>query len=419
MLPNVTTIIRTNIGGNARAQAYGVMAGMNALGLAIGPLIGGFLTTYFSWRWAFRLEIFFLLLVLLKNSVIPKDITKKVRPKLDKGGVAWQGAAMMFIVVSTLLISDYGLFMAKKPFELFGHEIAPFGLSIVPIIFSIGIFCLLRFVRHEEKVDAAGKNVLVDLKLFRIKDYVRGLNIRFLHTALMAGALFAVPLFLQVTFNLSPFSTGFVLFALSLGLLITALGGAKRGLQFLPKQKVRCGLLIAITGLLIMAVYVYLGDKPIGIVPGLFIYGLGLGLIASQIVNLIMSAVEPKQTAEAAGVTSTLETLGSSIGTAIVGTVLVVALTAGATKLVNQSTVYSPDSKTQISAKISEGIEVVSSTTVADTIQENGSSEAETIRIYDLARQNAFIITLLFMAFVALVAFMLAKKLPETRTAIE
>ncbi len=101
--------------------------------------------------------------------------------------------------------------------------------------------------------------------------------------------------------------------------------------------------------LVVMGVYMMIGDAPVGLVPGLFIYGLGLGLIASQIVNLILSSIPPKQTAEASGVTSTLETLGSSVGTAIIGTILVVAITGGATRLVDQSTVLSSADKTQIS----------------------------------------------------------------------
>ena len=127
MLPNVTTIIRANIHGGERAQAYGMMAGINALAMAVGPIIGGFLTTFFSWRWAFRLEVFVLLFVLFMGNVIPKDVLAKVRPKLDKIGVMWQASAMIFFVLGLLMITDYGLFLAKQPFIIFGYEFAPFG----------------------------------------------------------------------------------------------------------------------------------------------------------------------------------------------------------------------------------------------------------------------------------------------------
>jgi MFS family permease len=416
MLPNVTTIIRANISaGPPRAAAYGMMAGINALGLAIGPLVGGFLTTYFSWRWAFRLEIFFLLIVLLYSRVIPKDILGKTRPTLDKIGVAWQAAAMIFIVLGMLLISDYGLIFAKKPFVIFNHEISLLGLSIVPVIIGLGLVCLFMFVRSEKASELKQRDVLVDLNLFKIKEFVKGLNIRFLQVALVAGTTFAVPLYLQVTYGLSAFETGLILLGFTAGLLLTAIGASKYGLKYLPKRKIKVGFLISIAGLLIMAGYVAFGDSPAGMVPGIFVYGLGLGLVTSQIVNLVMSTVKPNKTAEASGITSTLETLGSSVGTAIIGTILVVSLTAFAGRLVSQSTVFSPAAKTQISSQMSSSIEVVSSDVVSNTIKENGDYEKEAVRIYDKARENAFIVTLSFMAFTALVSYFLANRLANNK----
>lgn len=412
MLPNVNTIIRANVRGKARTQAYGLMAGINGLATAVGPLIGGFLTTYFSWRWAFRLEVGILAFVLVMSNVIPKDKLPKKVPKLDKGGVVWQSAAMVLMVLGTLLIANYGLFFAKQPFVVFGLEFAPLGLSIVPFLFGGAILCLIKFVSHEDRVVKSGRNPLVDLQLFTNKLFTKGLNIRFMQVALIAGTTFAVPLFLQVTYGLSAFETGLILLGLTAGLLITALGGAKKGLQFSPKQKIEWGLLVSILGLLIIGAYMLIGDAPMGMIPGLFVYGLGLGLIASQIVNLIMSSVPPRQTAEGSGITSTLETLGSSVGTALVGTVLVVAITAGATRLVDQSPVFTPEEKTTISQNMATSVEAVSTSVVEENIQENGPKEAEIVRIYEQARINGFIITIGIMAFTALVAYMLARRLP-------
>jgi MFS family permease len=416
MLPNVTTIIRANTtAGKARAAAYGLMAGINALGMAVGPLLGGFLTTYFSWRWAFRLEVGILLIVLLMRNVIPKDVLGSIRPKLDKIGVAWQAAAMIFVVMGMLLISDYGLIRAKKPFELFGYEISLFGLSIVPILFGIGALCLVMFVRNEHSRLADNKDTLVDLALFKIREFTKGLNIRFFQVALVAGTTFAVPLYLQVTYGLSAFETGLILIGFTAGLLTTAIGASKYGLKYPAKKKVTTGFLISIVGLFILIAYVANGDSAAGMIPGIFVYGLGLGLITSQIVNMIMNTVNSKQTAEASGITSTLDTLGSSVGTAIIGTVLVVSLTFFTGNLVSQSTVLSDDAKSQISSDMATSIDVVSNEVVSDAIQENGQYEDEVIRIYDQARENAFIVTLLFMAMISGLSYMLAKNLSEDK----
>ena len=421
MLPNVNTIIRANVMGPARAQAYGLMAGINALGMAVGPLLGGFLTTYFSWRWAFRIEVFVLLFVLLMRNVIPKDKLTGPRPALDKLGVFWQALAMIFLVVATLAISDYGLLIAKQPFVIFGYEFAPFGLSIVPFLFGIGILCLMMFVKVENNLTLAGKESLIKMSLFKIVDFVKGLNIRFIQVALVAGTTFVVPLYLQVTFGLSAFETGFILIGFTAGLLASSIGASKKGLNVLPKKKIELGFLISILGILVMIFSIYLGVKPISLVPGIFIYGLGLGLITSQIVNLVMASVKAEDTAEASGVTSTLETLGSSVGTAIIGSILVVSLTTGITMMVNDSQVLPPEVKAEITNNMQASVEVVSTEVLSDAIPEGSIYEEEVIRIYDEARQNAFAITLLFMAFTSLVSFVFAKGLPavQAKEAVE
>ena len=419
MLPNVNTIIRAYITGTARVRAYGLMGGINAMALAVGPLIGGFLTTYFSWRWAFRLEVGVLVGVFLMSSSIPKDVIGKVRPVLDKVGVLWQAAAMVLFVVGTLLIADYGLLFAKQPFIIGGYEFAPLGLSIVPFLYGAAVLCLIQFVHWERHLEEKGRDSLVDLDIFGIRDFVTGLDVRFIQVALVAGTTFAVPLFLQVTYGISAFETGFILLGLTAGLLVTALAGSKRGLTILPKKKVAGGFLIAIVGILIMVAYLFVGESPLGLIPGLFVYGLGIGLVVSQIVNLIMAAVTPKQTAEASGIASTIETLGSAVGTALIGTILVVALTSGAAMMVEQSTVFPCEVKQQISEDMATSLEIVSTDVVSENIQGNGVYEAEAIRIYETARQNAFIVTLMFMAFAAFVAYLLARRLPAVKAALE
>jgi hypothetical protein len=316
-------------------------------------------------------------------------------------------------------LADYGLLFAKQPFVIGGYEFAPFGLSIVPFLYGAALLCLIQFVHWERHLEEKGRDRLVDLNIFGIRDFVTGLDVRFIQVALVAGTTFAVPLFLQVTYGISAFETGFILLGLTAGLLVTALAGSKRGLTILPKKKVAGGFLIAIVGILIMVAYMFVGESPMGLIPGLFVYGLGIGLVVSQIVNLIMAAVTSKQTAEASGIASTIETLGSAVGTAVIGTILVVALTGGAAMMVEQSTVFPCEVKQQISEDMATSLEVVSTDVVSENIQENGVYEAEAVRIYDAARQNAFIITLMFMAFAAFVAYLLARRLPTVKAALE
>jgi hypothetical protein len=186
-------------------------------------------------------------------------------------------------------------------------------------------------------------------------------------------------------------------------------------------MKVQRGFIISIIGLGIMLLYTQNGDSALGIIPGLFIYGLGLGLILSQIVNIVMSTVKPNQNAEASGVTSTLDTLGSAVGTALIGTILVVSLTSGAFRMVENSTVFPPETKTQITNEMSSSIEIVSTEVKTDQIEgltDNTAYQQEATRIYETARLNAFSITILFMMFAALISFILAGGLPAKKLLI-
>ena len=190
MLPNVQTIIREYRSGESRAKAYGAMAGVNALGAAMGPVIGGFLTTYFSWRWAFRLEVISLLIIVIFNRFIPKDKTIKNPEKIDFKGLTLQAGAMISSVLGILLISDFGL-------------ISPTVVSLI----SIGAVLLILFVRTENRNVQNKKPSLVQMALFKIKDFVSGLKVRSIQVSVFAGVLFTVPLFMQVTYGISAFET--------------------------------------------------------------------------------------------------------------------------------------------------------------------------------------------------------------------
>ena len=112
-----------------------------------------------------------LIVVLLMSRVIPKDVMGSVRPVLDKVGVLWQAGAMVMVVLGTLLISDYGLFFAKQPFMIAGDEFAPFGLSIVPLLWAVGLICLIQFVHWERHLEEKGRDRLIDLRDVRYQGF--------------------------------------------------------------------------------------------------------------------------------------------------------------------------------------------------------------------------------------------------------
>jgi MFS family permease len=415
MLPNVQTIIRASLDGEDRARAYGTMAGVNALGAAMGPIIGGFLTTYFSWRWALQLEVAFLLAVVLLQNVIPKDPVITERPGLDKLGTALQAGAMISIVLGILLISDYGLFIAKQPLIIAGVEIDPFHLGLSPVVYllGLGVILLLLFVNVENKNIRENRPSLVHLALFKIIDFVNGLKVRSIQVSILAGILFAVPLFLQVSFGISAFHTGLALLPLSITIIIGAALGVRARKTRLPKTVVRLGALVMTFGALALVVAMNTGTSALDLSLGLSILGFGIGLVSSQIVNLTLSAVAPEQTAEASGITSTVEQVGNSVGVAILGTILTISLSLGLTQLLNANTSIPEATKQQATEIIEQGVDIVSDQQIQENIAGLDPELAdEILSIYHIARTDAFRIVMFTVAFFSIVMFILSARLP-------
>ena len=332
MLPNVQTIIRATLtDGALRARAYGAMAGVNALGAAMGPVIGGFLTTYFSWRWAFRLEVLALVVIVIFHAIIPADQPIVTRARVDTLGTILQAGAMIALVLGILLISDYGLLIAKQPLVVGGIELSPFnlGLSLPRRSWGWASSSCCSSCRSRRGITPRTGHPSCTWRSSRLSDFVNGLKVRSIQVSAIAGILFTVPLFMQVSFGISAFDTGLALLPLSISIILGAFLGVRLSGARLPIQIVRIGTLVLSLGAVVMVARMNTGTGPLDLALGLSVVGLGAGLIGSHIVNLVLSSVSPEETAEASGVTSTLEQLGNSVGVAILGTLLTVALSLG------------------------------------------------------------------------------------------
>ncbi len=134
MMPNIQTLLRGQYEGEDRAKGYGVIGAVGAIGAALGPIVGGFLTTYASWRWAFRLELLIVIAILVYRNRMPADQLAAKRPKFDYVGALLSITGWSSIVLGFLMIQSYGLWHAKQPLVIGDLELAPFGLSVVPFI---------------------------------------------------------------------------------------------------------------------------------------------------------------------------------------------------------------------------------------------------------------------------------------------
>jgi len=421
MMPNIQTILRSEYEGADRAFAYGMISAVGAVGAAVGPIIGGFLTTYYSWRWAFRLEVLIVIIVLALSSQLKADEMPAERPKFDFPGALLSIFGWSAIVLGILLGQDYGFWLAKKAFAIASLELAPFGLSIVPFLVGLGILLIMLLFRWERRLEEKGASGLFKPSLFSTPGLAPGFAVRFVQMAIMAAFLFITPLLLQLTFEFTAMQTGLALVPFSLGLLAFAILGAKLSARFRAKGIIQVGLVLAIAGLTVITVTIKPNVTPADLASGV-LFGLGLGLIASQILNLVLSSVEAKDTAEASGLNGTFEQLGNSIGVALVGAMMLGTLVAGLQQSIIANPAIPNEQKADLVAAVETGVQLMSNSQLESGLDATGVDAAlktEIIATYAQARIQAFRAGMVFLAFVALAGLIMTiglsdRKLVET-----
>ncbi len=417
MMPNIQTILRSEYEGAERAFAYGIMGAVAAVGASAGPIIGGFLTTFYSWRWAFRLEVLIVIIVLVLSGYIRRDVLPDQRPQFDLLGALLSIFGWSLIVLGILLGGEYGFWLAKKPFVIGSLELAPFGLSIVPFTIGFGVLLIMLLFSWERRLEEKEADALFRPSLFRISGLPSGFTVRFIQTAVMAGFLFIFPLLLQLSFEFTAMQTGLFLMPFSFALLVTAIIGSRLSARFKAKRIIQLGFVIALAGLVAMLATIQPEASATDLATGA-LFGAGLGLLASQTLNLILSSVEAKDTAETAGLNGTFEQLGNSISVALVGTIMLISLSNGIQQGITASTVIPAEDHALIIEAVEESVELVSDSQLMADLEAAGADEAVTediIAIYSVSRTRAFQVGMAFLIFVALVGLIMTAGLSDRK----
>jgi MFS family permease len=319
IMPAIVALIASNFGRAERPRAYGMVAAAGAIAVAVGPLIGGLLTTYASWRWVFAGEVVLVLGILVlarRMADVPADRTAR----LDLVGTVLSALGLGLIVFGTIRAGAWG-FVNPKPG-------APTWVGLSPVIWLIlaGGVVLLAFLGWERRRLSRGAAVLIDPAMLRNKVLRGGLTSFFFQYLLQAGLFFAVPLFLSIALGLSAVDTGLRILPLSVGLLAAAVGVPKLFPDVSPRRVVRLGFLSLFVGIVALAAALEVGVGAEVVTWPLLLAGLGIGALASQLGSVTVSAVPDEESAEVGGLQNTVTFLGSSIGTALAGAVLISAL---------------------------------------------------------------------------------------------
>lgn len=417
MIPTVQVLLRKQYSGADLAYSYGIISAVAAVGAALGPIVGGFFTTYISWRWAFRAELIVAIVVLLMARALQPDEKTATRPKFDYLGGLLSIVGWSSIVLGILLAQQYGFFLAKEPFVIGSLEIAPFGLSITPVMVGFGFLVILLLFRWEQRLQEENKDGLFKPSIIKSPYLKPSIAVRFVQMAITAGFLYIFPLFLQLTFEYNAMQTGLALMPFSLSLLVMAVIGARLSSRSYANRIIIVGFFLAIVGLVSIGISIQPQITPQDLVFGT-VFGLGLGLIASQLLNLILSLVSPNQTAEAAGLNSTFEQLGNALGVALIGTVMLSVLTISLQGGITDSTIIPDEAKAPLIDGVEKSVQLMSDTQLENALAAAGAHDdilIELLDIYNLARTGAFKAAAGLLTFLAMAAFILSLWLPKRK----
>jgi EmrB/QacA subfamily drug resistance transporter len=340
MIPASSSLIIANFAPQDRGKAFGIYGASAGMGSAIGPILGGFLTTNFSWRWAFGINVF-VVLVLVLASVIVKEseiIKDKNRVKLDFLGVALSSVGLSAISYGIIESSDFGWWRTTKSYELFGQSLYLGGFSITPIMLAIGLIAMTTFVWYEHKLTKAKAQPLIDLNIFRNRQFTIGiLASGVLFSAFVGIITFGIALFYQRVLNLSAFDSGVGLIPLSFALVVIAPLSSRIAKRITAKKTVLTGLAIATLACVSLYFTLSLSADRISFIFPLALFGLGFGLLVSQLSSLTLESIDRQEAGVASGINGTVREVGRTFGTAIIGAAFLSAFMPSLISNINNS----------------------------------------------------------------------------------
>ncbi|MBM7503023.1 DHA2 family efflux MFS transporter permease subunit [Agromyces aurantiacus] len=327
ILPTTLSLINATFRGRERGIAFAIWGSTIGGMAAVGPLLGGWLTTEFSWRWAFGINVPLGILIVIGVLVFVAE-SRAERPQ----PIDWAGALISVIASGSIVFAliegrTYGWWFTEEAPSI-GDWTWPYEISPIPFAFAIGIAFVALFVVRAITRTRAGRPVLLSPDLFGIRSFRNG-NIAAAIVSLGEfGIILALPLWLQNALGYTALQTGWVLVALAGGSFVASGFASATIARFAPVTIVRAGLVAEIVGLVITGLVISVDTPWWAIVIGLFVYGFGVGLATAQLTNVVLREVPVARSGEASGTQSTSRQLGSALGIAILGTLLFSTLEA-------------------------------------------------------------------------------------------
>jgi MFS family permease len=411
ILPAIVALVAGNFAAARRPAAYGLVAAAGAVAVAVGPLIGGFCTTYFSWRWVFAGEVVLVLAILVLTRKIA-DAASTERPRLDVVGVVLSAAGLGMLVYGVLRSSEWGWIEPKSG--------GPSWANLSPTLWLIlaGLFVIWVFFRWEARRGAAGAEPLIRPEMLRNRQLSGGLTMFFFQYLVQAGVFFVVPLYLSVCLGLSALATGARLLPLSITLLAAAIGVPRLWPDVSPRLVVRCGLLALLAGTVVLLAGLDPDAGPEIVFVPMLLLGLGIGALASQLGSVTVSAVSDDESPEVGGLQNTMTNLGASLGTALAGSLMIGAVASSFLANIQASPDIPSRAKSEAQVKLEGGVPFVSDADLQNALDEahvRSKASAAALDAYQEARIVGLTKALAILAVFATVALFVAQRIPTTQ----
>ena len=407
ILPAIVALVAANVPAQGRAAAYGMVAAAGGMAVAAGPLIGGAVTTFASWRYVFAGEVIIVIAILL---VLRRINDVEVTPsRLDLVGSLLSIVGLSLIVLGVLKSGEWGWLRPQPD----GPTV--FGTSPVIWMITAGLLVLYCFLLWQNRMIRREHEPLVDPEIFENRQMTGGLIMFFFQYIVQAGVFFAVPLFLSVALGLSALETGIRIFPLSVALLVAAAGIPKVWPQASPRRVVRLGLIPMLAGTLMLVGGMDPGVNAAVVSIPMLLLGLGMGALSSQLGAVTVSALPDERAPEVGGLQNTVTNLGISLGTALVGSVLIAALSSAALAGISGNAELEASVQDQVTTEITSGVAFVSDAQLEDALAEAGvdeASAAEIVQVNTDARLEALQAAFAVAAVLAALAFLFTGRLP-------
>lgn len=358
MLPSTAALILAEYRGKDRAIAFGMFGAVAGTAATIGPLLGGFLTTNYSWRWNYLINPI-VVLILLAGSRFLHETQERTRHKPDILSIALSALGLGSLVYGIIESSTYGWIKASSDYEIFNHHFHLGGLSISIYAIIFGLALIAYFLMRQASLQRRGKVPLVSLAIFKNKQFMAGTSVTAIVAMTQFGLIFILPIFLQGMLAKDAFHTGLALLPFSLSVFVAGpLSGILVGkFNVAPKLMIQLGLVVSVVGAVLLRSEFTVSSSSHTIIPGMIVFAFGFGLAFAQLANLTLSAVSVQQAGEASGLNNTFRQIGTSFGQALIGALLISALITQLNRDISASTVLPDQYKPAIAADVTSAAE--------------------------------------------------------------